>query len=955
MKHAPDTIKRLIETFGENIDSYRSGSYNEARVRVEFIDPMFKALGWDVSNEAGYAEAFKDVIHEDAIKVGGATKAPDYCFRIGGTRKFFVEAKKPAVNIRTDPTPAYQLRRYAWSAKLPLSILTDFEEFAVYDCRMRPVQHDKASMGRILYIKYTDYIDRWDEIASVFSKEAILKGSFDKYAESTRRKRGTAEVDASFLAEIESWRDELARNIARRNRDLGVREMNQAVQRTVDRILFLRMCEDRGVEKYGRLQALLNGENVYGLLGELFNQADDKYNSGLFHFKSERGREGCDAWTLELAIDDKVLKGIIKRLYYPECPFEFSVLPADILGHIYEQFLGKVIRLTKGHQAKVEEKPEVRKAGGVYYTPTYIVDYIVENTVGKLCKKSTPKKVAKLRILDPACGSGSFLLGAYQFLLDWHLKWYLDHDPEKHARGKKPAVYQSRGGWTLTTSIRKEILLNNIYGVDIDAQAVEVTKLSLLLKVLEGQTAEGIRQQLALFRERALPDLASNIKCGNSLIGPDFYDGKQTSLFGEDDLYRINAFDWNNEFPEIMERGGFDAVIGNPPYGSSLSAIERDYFRTRFEKTARSSDSYELFLGKAMMLLGSGGRLSMIIPSSWLTGDRFSWSRRTLLTSLDPVAAYALPFDVFKDAYIDTAIVVLARSSGIDTCLLHYFPKKEKLSEIPQGIGVAVPIDNVLRDPTNRLTVLLSIELEPILSKVNTAGTALGQIYRVQRGVQPYSRKKHSERQISERFLHADTKLSDDYLPELQGCELSRYTIAAERCSYIRFCDDIASSRSIAIFSNRRIVLRRLLTRKFRLQASMTAETMITTDNVLNLVPTAPGSSVAFVLGVLNSKLTSWLYVNTSATAQKDDFPQVYISALRHLRIPDSDRAHHDRMVELVERMLELHKRLQVVRTEQDKTLLRRQIAATDGEIDRLVYELYGLTEAEIRIVEGSG
>src|SRR5665647_100015 len=328
---APDAILELVERFQRNREQYLNPAYNETQVRREFLDPFFTALGWDVDNTAGYAQAYKDVVHEDAIKVGLDTRAPDYSFRIGGQRKFFVEAKKPAVNLKDDPAPAYQLRRYAWSAKLPLSLLADFQEFAVYDCRVRPAAGDKPSAARTLYIPFESYDERWDEIASVFSKEAILQGSFDRYAESTKAKKGTAEVDKAFLGEIEGWRDALARNIALRNPSLSQRELNYAVQATIDRIIFLRICEDRGIEPYGRLQGLCNGGSTYGRL---------------------------------------------KRLFYPESPYEFSVLPADILGQVYEQFLGKVIRLTKGHQAKVEDKPEVKKAGGVYYTPTYIVDYI---------------------------------------------------------------------------------------------------------------------------------------------------------------------------------------------------------------------------------------------------------------------------------------------------------------------------------------------------------------------------------------------------------------------------------------------------------------------------------------------------------------------------------------------------------------------------------------------------
>src|SRR6266700_5862558 len=406
----PQTVLELIERFDRNRSAYRSEQYNEARLRIEFLNPLFEALGWDVNNKQGYAEAYKDVIYEDAIKIGGATKAPDYCFRIGGTRKFFVEAKKPVINLKEASEPAFQLLRYAWSAKLPLSILTDFEEFIIYDCRIKPAKEDKAATARILYLPYTDYETRWEEITAIFSREAILKGSFDTYAETTKGKRGTTEVDTAFLHEIESWRELLAHHLALRNKTLTQRELNYAVQMTIDRIIFLRICEDRGIEDYERLKALLHGTQVYPRLCQIFQEDDDRYNSGLFHFHTEKDwPEPPDTLTLHLAIDDKPLKEIIKRLYYPDSPYEFSALPADVLGQVYEQFLGKVIRLTPVHRVEIEEKPEVRKAGGVYYTPTFIVDYIVKQTLSTLLagKKPGPRgSASKIKIVDPACGSG---------------------------------------------------------------------------------------------------------------------------------------------------------------------------------------------------------------------------------------------------------------------------------------------------------------------------------------------------------------------------------------------------------------------------------------------------------------------------------------------------------------------------------------------------------------------
>jgi predicted type IV restriction endonuclease len=491
----PAAVRELVERFDAHRQTYQSGQYNEAQLREEFLNPLFEALGWDVYNRKGYADAYKEVIHEDAIRIGGRTKAPDYCFRAGGgVRSLFVEAKKPSVQIGEAAGPAFQLRRYAWSAKLLLSVLTDFEEFAVYDCRIEPAKTDKASVARVVRLGYTEYLDRWDELVALLSPEAIRRGSLERFLADKKIKKGTASVDAAFLAEMESWRLELARNLALRNPTISQRDLNFAVQRTIDRIVFLRICEDRGIEPYGTLQSLENAPNIYRRLRELFERADDRYNSGLFHFSREKERpEPPDELTLSLSIDDKPLKELLQRLYFPESPYEFSVFPAEILGQVYEQFLGKVIRLTEGHRAKVEEKPEVRKAGGVYYTPSYIVDYIIQNTVATLLEKSTPARASSLRILDPACGSGSFLLGAYECLLSWHRDWYIENDPEKHARGRNPRFYRGPAGdWRLTTAEKKRILLNNIYGVDIDPQAVEVTKLSLLLKVLEGESGETI-------------------------------------------------------------------------------------------------------------------------------------------------------------------------------------------------------------------------------------------------------------------------------------------------------------------------------------------------------------------------------------------------------------------------------------------------------------------------------
>lgn len=953
-------ISTLVERFERNRDAYLSGAYNETQLRREFVDPFFTALGWDVDNKQGFAEAYKDVIHEDAIKIGGYTKAPDYCFRIGGARKFFVEAKKPAVNLKDEISPAFQLRRYAWSAKLPLSILTDFEEFAVYDCRQKPAQSDKPAAGRTLYLRYTDYEAKWEEIGSIFSKDAVLKGSFDKYAEANKAKKGTAEVDAAFLKEIENWRDLLARNLALRNPDLTQPELNFAVQRTIDRMIFLRICEDRGIENYGALQALLNGERVYKRLCEIFHRADERYNSGIFHFQKEKDRrEEPDELTLGLKVDDKPLQEIIRNLYYPDSPYEFSVLPADILGQVYEQFLGKVIRLTSGHRAVVEDKPEVKKAGGVYYTPTYIVDYIVKNTVGKLLEGKTPKQVAKLRILDPACGSGSFLIGAYQYLLDWHRDWYVNDGPEKHATGKQPALFQAaKGDWRLTTTERKRILLNNIFGVDIDPQAVEVTKLSLLLKVLEGENAQTISQQLKFFHERALPDLGNNIKCGNSLIGPDFYE-QQMNLLDDEERLRINAFDWQAEFPEIMKAGGLDVVIGNPPYLGGREWKEEggrryDYFAEKYQVAEYQFDIYALFWEQGIKLLRQNGLIGFITPNTWLNNQSNTKLREYILknASVISITDYSRE-QVFHKAIVLPIISILKKASQPYNKVTIYRADRG----IPQFLH-SIPEHLWATDDHKIFNIDLREGESEIRAKIESGKVKLQSIAEVKFGIKLYETGKGTPPQkasfAKEHVYEAVRRIDSTYRKYLEGKDIQRYQILWQS-RWLKYGPNLAAPRDPTLFEGNRLLIRRIVGE--RLIGTFTDEGYVTSQ-LLQIVKPHDSELAKFILGLLNSSLMAY-YFKKKYNRQDKTFPEIRIYELASLPIrainfsDPADKSRHDRMVELVERMLALHQQLAAAKITHEQTALQRQIEATDRQIDALVYELYGLTAEEIKIVEG--
>ena len=609
----PESVARLVERFRANRENYMSSDYNEANVRMEFIDPLLEALGWDVQNKRGLAEPYKPVRVEDSLRIAGKARAPDYSLRIGGARKILVEAKRPGINLKRDAESARQLRRYAWSAGVPVGILTDFEEFAVYDCRGRPRVSHSAAHARIRYFTCEQYGEQWEWLQNFFSPEAIELGNLDRLVADLGERRGAESVSGAFLGQIEKFRRDLAREIAAKNRRLSERELNNVVRQTLDRIIFLRVCEDRGVEDYGKLRDAVHGGNSYEGLKGLFRAADRRYNSGLFYFRAERGRGKPDALSMKLKIGNAPLRKIADALYPPESPYDFSVIGVDILGRAYEEFLGGEIRITPARQAKVKVKPEVRKQGGIFYTPEWVVRYIIGRALRDVLPDNAPAR--KFRALDPACGSGSFLLGAYEFLLKWHLDKYCKN-PKRHLRAGR-IVRDDRGEFRLSLSERREILTSNLWGVDKDEQAVEVAKLSLMLKCLEGENAGsvGAMRDLGL---RALPDLGANIRAGNSIIAPDYH----AELAPDPaEILRINAFDWSREFPQIIgKEGGFDAVVGNPPYvrQETLGEGFKEYAQARYEVYDGTADLFSYFVERGMSLLKSGGRFSYIVSNKWM-------------------------------------------------------------------------------------------------------------------------------------------------------------------------------------------------------------------------------------------------------------------------------------------------------------------------------------------------
>ncbi|HRQ73789.1 MAG TPA: Eco57I restriction-modification methylase domain-containing protein [Phycisphaerales bacterium] len=718
MPDRAQTIDDLVRGFAQHIRELKGPDYLEARVRSQYIDPFWRLLGWDVDNRAQLGPADAEVIMEPTVDVADGqrlrARRPDYIFRLNGFPRFVVEAKKPAVDLDADHDAIYQAKRYAWSSTIPFAVLTDFEQFRLFDTTLKPILTAPAR-GLIddFRLDFHQYPAQWDVLTATFGREAVAGGSLERLRAKVRKVsprrrirsvdrmlidlRGDEPVDREFLDCLQEHRKHFARALYRDNRNLfpeahtlhGAAALTEAVQRLMDRLVFMRVCEDRDVAPWGELRATLDriageGGGLYDALKAEFRRLDKSYNGYLF-----KAHPLLEAAT----VDDAVLADFIRDLYPPDGPWDFSAIGDDILGIVYERFLGNVVTVQR-HQADVVEKPEVRHAGGVYYTPRFVVDTIIRRVVGPKVEGRAPADVLDVKILDPACGSGSFLVAALQYLFD-HCIAAVQTDPSLAVaplpgagkrRKKSEIAFQDRrdGRWYLAPDFRSALLTHCIHGVDIDQQAVEVTVMSLYLKMLESKLPENWQQDWV--ENRLLPPLDNNIRCGNSLIDPQSYDDYLTfakkGLFGEDadTAFRINRFDWNSRtggFGRILDekavkergRAGFDCIIGNPPYIrvqelNKWAPEECEFYKWRYASAKKGNyDIYVVFTERALSLLAPDGLLGFIMPHKFWQAAYGEGLRRIIAEGrhLRSVVDFAHQ-QVFRGATTYTAVHVLGQA-----------------------------------------------------------------------------------------------------------------------------------------------------------------------------------------------------------------------------------------------------------------------------------------------------
>ncbi len=866
-QEAKSQIQKLVEKYERLAEAGKIKSYNEAQTRNEFIEPLFEFLGWDMRN----LNTENEVTTEENVSGGRV----DLAFRLGNIPVMFLEAKAMKVDL-DEWKWAEQAINYSWNKSVTWAVLTDFESIKIFNAEIPP---KSISQNLFIEIKCQDFINRFDQLW-LLSKESFEQKTLYKEAQKWGKLTARKQVGEKLFEDLMSWRILLTKDFKNQN-NLTDEELDEGVQRILDRLIFIRTAEDRKIEPNVLIGILRGGKaNQYRQMVKVFRDFDDGFNSKLFapHY--------CEEWKAS----DKVISKVIKGLYETKdgYRYDFSVISADVLGGIYEQYLSFV----QGRKGEDKSKSK-RKSQGIYYTPKYIVEFIVKETLGEILKKAKPKEISKIKVLDPACGSGSFLTAAYDRILE------------------------TIGSQSLFTKF--DILKDNIYGIDLDAQAVEIAQLNLLLKVLSQKTK--------------LPTLQHNLISGNSLVSGEAE--KLEKYFGSD--YREQKpFNFESEFKEVFEQGGFDVIIGNPPWVSlkgkhkSLNFSEKElkYFYEKLNANTYAPNLYEMFIWKGLSLLKEGGYFSFIVPDRLCTNRQFVKLREHILKNY---TLKSLWFKVdFPGIIADTVIFVIQnKKPGGNKIKVAKYPNN-KFEKISQNLYLSQEDFSFFYVPETILEIF-----EKIKSSSNI--TTLDQFVKTTSGCGAKSS-----------FLH-DSKEGESEIKVIKGANICRY--GNKGYYWFEFKDENLSGRTR---DERKLsVMNKILLRKTGIDLIATFDDSgIYPEQSLYFAYDSDRETLLYLLAILNSKLINTYYQNFAIT-NRDSIPQLKNVDLDNFPIIKPTDKQKTKIAKLSQLMLNLQKEFQATSANTDKhNSLKREIEKLDREIDEAIYKLYGLTAEEIRTIE---
>jgi len=893
-EEAKEKINELIGKYNRIIKEGKFNQYNEANTRRDFIEPLFHHLGWDVYNESKTDE----VTEEERVSRGKV----DYAFRISGVPKFFLEAK----GIREDldiPKWAEQGINYAWHKDITWAVLSDFEGTKVFNAE-RIAKHPNESL--FFELKWDQYLERFDQLW-LLSKESIEKGELDKVAEKWLKKRRKIPVSQKMLSDFIQWRQKLTRSIRKHSKlnKISDEELDESVQRILDRLIFIRISEDREMERDYLLSTLREwkekprGKSLSQTLKEIFRDFDKGYNSRIFspHISED------------LAIDDEVLEEIINGLYETKdktIRYDFSAVGADVLGNIYEQYLGHILKKTPEKTEIIPSKVH-RKERGIYYTPTYIVDYIVKNTLGDILKKTKPNKAHKIKVLDPACGSGSFLIRAFDEFIDYYQK----HTPGEFGYFRKI-----------------EILKNNIYGVDLDKQAVEIAQMNLLLKTL--------------YRRQHLPML-KNIKQGNSLISGG---KKELKPYFGDKWQEEYPFNWEEEFSKVFNNEGFDVVIGNPPYVrvDNLRKVDKSYWKKIFTSSQGKYDVYYLFIESVFKWLKHNGMCGLIVPNKFCAANSARNLRSMIINNSSYCSIISVShLDIFRDAANYPVILILKKGKDIKKIDIGLVQKQNELLN-KNFVSYHLQKRSLKILPYQIFPININQKQFDLVIKLLKKNGKCFQFLKISEGLripQALEEKNVSDFEVLKQFqfdrwspIDKDSYVSKKSLEKIVNPKSERY---------------------INILKNKIVIAEDAL----RITATIDDKKRVPQGGVYFGVLIKDIISLKFILGLLNSKLLSFIY-NTlfGGMHMGGGYFRYRTQFLEQLPIPVKQipKTRQRSVIKLVDKMLNLNKELSALgnKITDKRHQIESEIQKTDKQIDNLIYELYNLTEEEIKVVESS-
>ncbi len=870
-------IKGIIKKY-EVLTKSKIKNYNEANTRKDFILPLFKALGWDVFNNF----TSNEVVEEETILSGRI----DYSFRINNITQFLLEAKSLSVNINKDKW-AKQAIEYGWNKGVSWVILTNFKELKVYNSEWKT---DKPRPN--LTFSYQDYIDKFDRL-HLLSRNSFKNNELDNLLSEFGITAKRVNVNDKLAEDLVSWRNILTKNLSRWNENIADDELRESVQRILDRLIFIRVIEDRGIEEkllWQTYQKWIDNDrkpfNFIKCLVPLFREFDEKYNSNLFQ------KHLCE----DLETEGAPFREIIPQLYSGEeewIKYRFDAIDADVLGNVYEQYLG-TIQQEDGKKSK-------RKKQGIYYTPSFIVDYIVRKTLGKKLEeaKSLQKK-EQIKILDPACGSGSFLIKAFE-VLDESLR---------NVRGHQATELEK-------SSLRKyRILRENLYGVDLDEQAIEIARLNLMLK--------------ALVADYKLPLLTDHMKVGNSLISDEKISNK--------------PFRWREEFTEVFknENSGFDVIIGNPPYVrvDELNKVDKKYWKEKFLTSWGKYDLYYLFIEKSINILNSKGVLGFIVPNKFCVATSAKKLRKLLINNSCELNIISVSrHNIFEDASNYPVILIFKKGKSFQKVKTTYLKENEDLS-LKDEISYEISKESLEKLPDNIFPINVNQEGLDLTIKLLKLGNKLGNYVEISEGLR--IPKKFEK----ENYLSGSHEIVKQY-------QFDKYSLVEKgnyikNKNYLKVCSP--NTKRYNNIKKQKIVIAE---DALKLSATLDLNKRIPQGGVYFLT-TKENINLHFILGLLNSKLFTFIY-NTlyGGMHMGGGYLRYRSSFLKNLPILIPEEKEIRSVTSKVREIYDFQRDFKERYQYSDKSnKLKADLDAIKGEIDQLVYKLYNLTSKEIEIIE---